>query len=886
MSMAVLTILQFIGIFAAYLTMTLFLPAILFHKRVQHYEFSLRFMIYFLWGNFYMMNVVFILQLLHICNRFTLILVTFALFLLFYFSERGRNMGDALNHQLNVIRKYLSGVLGRKTLGRSINRKKRILRRGFLKWFIKTICFHFLEFAALMGLVVFTIYIFGSTYLVNYGYNASDLVVHNYWINGLKEGKLFVAGIYPFGYHIVLYFLSEVFGIRVLTLLRLFGLVQILYVELMLIATVSALSKSKYVAYLSGILYLGVNVWNPDCFARFHAPLPQEYGMIFILPSVCFALRYFQLKEVELYEKMKADGWKDMKLYRKWKRQERRYQKQQEKGNRYLPYPLGFRWMSLAKKWALLRMFIKIFRRLRLERHKRTLSAFHESSWMLIYFALAFQATLAVHFYDTIIAGIAYIAIAIAFFRKFMKGEYFCILMQTGILAFLCAIYPFVFAFLGGTPFQGSMGWALGVIKGDSSGDSAMQEELNQELQNGMEEGDIAFFDSDGNLVAIQKNDGTVIGSVSYVKQFSPYEVTNGTDADASTEDDSQEQENQKQSGIVKRVSSLVVSKAKAMGSKIKSFVLLCKENFPDFVEEYLQNKETGLKHMALYLMIGIFVTLAVSILVRVRSYSYGQMVFALGLSSGFLALLLMAEGIGLPVLIDANRTRYFFVYFFSMMLGILVDAVIYLVAGWKKWVRPMRVLALGLLSMTLLVFYQQHRYVSAYKVEAQETNGSILCTSSILETHTKKDFTIVSANDEMQMLDTEGFHTETIDLLREMEGYDADSYFACPTEYVYVYVEKYPLDYYTSWYGSGSEVSEEGAALELPKASGLDIYVGENRWIVMSKLYYWAKEFQRMYPNEMNVYYEDDDFICYEIKQNTSALLNLAIDYGFNVGE
>ena len=40
------------------------------------------------------------------------------------------------------------------------------------------------------------------------------------------------------------------------------------------------------------------------------------------------------------------------------------------------------------------------------------------------------------------------------------------------------------------------------------------------------------------------------------------------------------------------------------------------------------------------------------------------------------------------------------------------------------------------------------------------------------------------------------------------------------------------------------------------------------------------------MYPNEMKVYYEDDDFICYEIKQDTSALLNLAIDYGFNVGE
>ena len=60
-------------------------------------------------------------------------------------------------------------------------------------------------------------------------------------------------------------------------------------------------------------------------------------------------------------------------------------------------------------------------------------------------------------------------------------------------------------------------------------------------------------------------------------------------------------------------------------------------------------------------------------------------------------------------------------------------------------------------------------------------------------------------------------------------------------------------------------------------------MYQGERRWIVMSRMYEWAKAFQQKYPNEMEVYYETEKFICYKIEQNTYHLYNFAIDYGYN---
>ena len=41
--------------------------------------------------------------------------------------------------------------------------------------------------------------------------------------------------------------------------------------------------------------------------------------------------------------------------------------------------------------------------------------------------------------------------------------------------------------------------------------------------------------------------------------------------------------------------------------------------------------------------------------------------------------------------------------------------------------------------------------------------------------------------------------------------------------------------------------------------------------------MYVWCQKFNAMYPNELHIYYEDDDFLCYYLHQNPRNLYELA---------
>ena len=77
------------------------------------------------------------------------------------------------------------------------------------------------------------------------------------------------------------------------------------------------------------------------------------------------------------------------------------------------------------------------------------------------------------------------------------------------------------------------------------------------------------------------------------------------------------------------------------------------------------------------------------------------------------------------------------------------------------------------------------------------------------------------------------------------------------------------------------SEAASEEAARSDADLSGwrFEAYRdGESRTILESKLYDWCRRFDRLYPYEMSVYYEDDDFVCYYFRQNTNSPYELAI--------
>lgn len=127
------------------------------------------------------------------------------------------------------------------------------------------------------------------------------------------------------------------------------------------------------------------------------------------------------------------------------------------------------------------------------------------------------------------------------------------------------------------------------------------------------------------------------------------------------------------------------------------------------------------------------------------------------------------------------------------------------------------------------------------------------------------------------------------------------------PTEYLFFYVEKKPIQYaqyhfftgprwlaqakYTKFYKYSNAVLSEGDEIANSQISEFllndpititgkasDAYSNiKNREILESEMYFWCQKFKMHFPNEIKVYYEDEDFICYVVKQNTDHLYDLS---------
>ena len=70
-------------------------------------------------------------------------------------------------------------------------------------------------------------------------------------------------------------------------------------------------------------------------------------------------------------------------------------------------------------------------------------------------------------------------------------------------------------------------------------------------------------------------------------------------------------------------------------------------------------------------------------------------------------------------------------------------------------------------------------------------------------------------------------------------------------------------------------EVSDELADQALPEYTNawLMYLMLDNRTALESKAYRWCQEFEKRYPSVLNVYYEDEEFVCYYFRQEAGKL-------------
>lgn len=795
MSMTMLTILQICGILIAYSVVTLLLPFLLLRKRFRHYPVAEQLIFYFLAGNFYIIYLVFLLQFLHISCQFTLLAGTAIPFLIvFYRKYRGRiliGIEQIFQTVLAVLRRE-NGVktLASKGYRSAVGNRGKQVRKMFL---------HCLPDLLLTAAIIAGVcYVYGINAVTVFGYKASDIPVHNQWVNEMDSNQIFSQGVYPHGFHCMIYYLHAAFGIKTYILFRVFAFVQTLYVHLALLVSIKVICKARFTAYFGTAAYLMLNIYGESSFSRYASTLPQEYGMLFIIPSAVLAIRFFQEFAVfhsELNPEEKVRRYKRVKGY-------------------------------------------------------------------LISFAISFSLTLTVHFYNTMPTGVFCLGIAAGFFFRFFQWKYFWRIMVAGVASIIIAVFPMAVGVATGHELQGSLYWGLNVINGTANNSGE-----EQEVQ--------TITDKNGNTI-------TIVGEVDEDTIQRLLEQMNASDSSDESESieesiDAAESNSQSESG------ESIVSED-SLGKKESVFEQIQRKLHLILMEIQVYCTRQN-RTVAIIMVVGIISLMVLGGLAALlKKIDYAGMLWSVGFYMLFMCIMQSLVALGLPELMQPSRLCIFFCYSLGIVWALNADAIIYLLCGWfqKKWVMSAVSALIMLLGANEAIMAGLIR--KPIEISALEPNEGIMCLTNIIRENKDNNWTIISANDERQMIIEFGRHYEMITFLRELRDLKKNSEITMPTEYVYFFIEKQPINYAGGANGIDLKpVSEEGASQPVNMGTGIEPYTADIRWVTMSHMYYWAQAFKKLYPEEMEVYYETDDFVCYRLHQNVNSLYNLAIDYGYN---
>ena len=640
--MTTLITLRFVSIFAAYTGLTVLLPAIMFRRILAGRRLSEQFLMCYTFGNFYIINIVFAVQLLHISGFWTLLLFTAVPGILIWSRVNRVSLRELCMKTGIVCKKILQGSMGIKDfLYRVKNRSMAVLKKAVWLFYCEVVC-NTLQWILAGAVIAALFWIYGRQLVLTYGYRASDIPVHLNWINQMSRGNLFASGVYPFGFHCMVYYLHAVFGFDTYVILCVFYLVQVFFIHIVLLAMLKLLCRSLYLPYAGIMVYILGSFWARQTYSRFGSSLPQEFGMIFVIPSVYFLIRFFQTEKKNLKNR--------------------------------------------------------------------------ETKLILGCFALAFSLTLAIHFYGTMIAGLCCIGIAVGFCTRFLNKEYFRRIMLTGIISVFLAVLPMGIAFAGGTPLQGSLGWGLSVINGDSS-DTEDTSENEAAQKQAMEEMAARLIENTQN----SNSESVQTGEIPIITEAPKHSLAD---------------------------------KAREIPKKMKNL----REMMIRRIQEFIINSQEQWCAYAVLAGIAVLILLGLMFII-LRRITYGEMLMSAGFCMGILTLLLCAGNLGLPVLMDPARCSIYYVYLLIVSITVLGDGLLYLIFMPRILTIPRNAVSFILTVSMAAGMIHQGLVKTPDFISDYVSNGAFTCLTNIIKENRDETWTIVSANDETQMGLDHGWH-------------------------------------------------------------------------------------------------------------------------------
>ena len=685
----------------------------------------------------------------------------------------------------------------------------------------------------MLGVVVcFGMVYFSYGAFHDYSYGFGDMYRHHSWIYGLLNGTPFYEGIYPEAMHCFIYAMRVLFGVKIYSSQLFLAGIHVAVFLVSAYLLLKELFAWDGTAVLALALFLTVDLLCIDeifSMSRLQWTLPQEFGLYTQFLCALFLLRC-----------LKTD-FSD----RSGSRRER------------------------------IRKFL--------------------TDENLLLFLLSLAASLAIHFYVTMMAFFLCVVIAACRLPSLFQKRRFGSLVKAVCLGVMIAVLPMEIAYAKGVPFQGSIGWAVNVINGTDTaeGRTSQAEQILEQEQTSSEQ---TSKEQTWSGERMTESGETTEAAVQPTEQS---HGGNGQTPDGGSADAGQNSAPKQSAGnhmlvMAERMAASFAGKAQLVWKY--GYVQLYRENRAEWIVVFsgLALILWAVYRMAAGIITGLLKKGSDSKKIRQLFDGYPVLV---GISV-LLMIVYAAPFLGLPELIAGSRLCSTEQLFILAVVVIPVD----LAAGAIALTPGRRVLPLAL-AAGVAVIYVGTRQLGIFHgylyYELTRYNAAVMVTQDITDKFPENSCTIVSTTDELYQVIEQGRHEELLTFLNRVNG----SGYTLPTEYIFVYVEKRPIQYaqshfftgsdwlaeekytsyYTTYFSEGnsinaSEISREQAEKEMMTFSKLSQTYSnlDSRTILESKAYEWCRKFEASYPQEMKVYYEDENFCCYMIRQNTYRLYQL----------
>lgn len=393
-------------VYAAIALTEICFPLFMWRDYLKNKPFGERIMFCVITQTAYLVNVVILLGVLKICNRWTLLFSLIAEYLCVRWTFSDKQQVSHLKRLYRQLRRYLHGDITLQAIRRKMIRFRNLHHGQHLSAKLRNI-FSQHWAVILFGTVIFLYNAFFLCHNVNiyHSYQFSDIPVHTSWVYALENGTLFVDGIYPFAMHALIYVIRVLFGISLREIMLYYGSFH----SLLMFFTLYQFSKKIFHSKWSSLLAL-------LCFSlllnqgRYAASLPQECGVFAMFTMGYYLIDYLNKPRKVHYVQGDSRIRRFFRINQYWSRE-------------YLDFDFFMILLSVAQ-------------------------------------------IISFHFYTAIAAIMLAIAIVLSHFITFFKKQYFIPIVTSAVLGAILAILPFIAALSVGIPFHGSMGWALSVIQG------------------------------------------------------------------------------------------------------------------------------------------------------------------------------------------------------------------------------------------------------------------------------------------------------------------------------------------------------------------------------------------------------------------------------------